>query len=79
MDRMQKLHWLVQAVVNIQQFLNACNLRHQPHGEWDHFPPAIFEQPKRSLCAQRCSCDRGVGGYKPHDIGEEVEWRPLLL
>ena len=45
-DRMQKLHWMVRAVVHIQQFLNARNVRYEPYGEWDHFPPDIFGQPK---------------------------------
>ena len=43
-DGIQKLHWMVCAVV--QQFLNARNVRYEPHGLWDHFPDAIFGQPK---------------------------------
>ena len=30
-------------------FLNARNLRYQPYGEWDHFPPAIFGQSKATM------------------------------
>ena len=45
-DRIQKLHWMVRAVVHIQQFLNARNVRYEPHGPWEHFPDAIFGQPK---------------------------------
>ena len=45
-DWIQKLHWMVRAVVHIQQFLNARNVRYEPHGLWEHFPDAIFGQPK---------------------------------
>ena len=32
--------------MHIQQFVNARNVRYEPCGEWDHFPPEIFGQPK---------------------------------
>ena len=45
-DRIQKLHWMVHAMVHIQQFLNVLNIRYEPYGSWDHFPAAIFKHPK---------------------------------
>ena len=36
---------MVRAVMHIQKFLNARNVRYEPYGLWDHFPNAIYGQP----------------------------------
>ena len=32
-----RLHWMVHAVVHIQQFINKRNMKYKPYGPWGHF------------------------------------------
>ena len=45
-DHIQKLNWMVRAVVHIQEILNARNVRYEPYDLLDHFPSTIYGQPK---------------------------------
>ena len=37
-----RLHWMVHAMVHIQQFMNKRNVKYQPYGTWGHFPKRMF-------------------------------------
>ena len=40
--RLPNCHWMVHAVVHIQQFINKRNVKYKPYGPWGHFPKEIF-------------------------------------
>ena len=35
-ERILRLHWMVHAVVHIQQFINKRNVKYKPYGPWGH-------------------------------------------
>ena len=41
-ERILRLHWMVHAVVHIQQFINKRNFKYQPYGPWGHFPKWMY-------------------------------------
>ena len=61
-DCTQKLHWMVCAVVHIQQSLNVRIVQHEPYGTWDQFPSGIYGKGKsreglgktHAQCGARC-------------------------
>ena len=37
-ERILRLHWMVHAVVHMQQFMNKCNVKYEPYGPWGPLP-----------------------------------------
>ena len=37
-EHILRLHWMVRAVVHIQQFINKRNVKYKPYSPWGHFP-----------------------------------------
>ena len=77
-DRLQRIQWLVRAVVHIQQFINFRNVRYEPYkqalsknsllmpdgGPWPHFPPSIFNQPDCKRDGKATSCKEAISGLQ---------------
>ena len=41
-EHILRLHWMVHAVVHIQQFINKRNVKYKPYGQWRHFSKEMF-------------------------------------
>ena len=52
-----RLHWMVHAVVHIQQFMNKCNVKYQPYGPWSHFPKQMFRTKPCSVDSDSSTSD----------------------
>ena len=51
-ERILRLHWMVHAVVHIQQFMNKRNVKYQPYRPWGHFPKRMFGTKPCSVVTQ---------------------------